>query len=193
MWRTTGPLTVSNASVRGERLGSLIGAVGGLVFIVVNAGGVGSPTGLVIRVVGVVAFLAVVWLSVFQPSVRTGPAGPAPGPRAMRVYWICVAAEVVGFFVGAQVINRVFDRPDLVVVWVVLVVGAHFVPFAAAFNAPVFLVLGWTMIGLAVVGGVLAVVVDPVLAPWTAILAGVALLGFAATNGLRRRVAISDR
>ncbi|MFD1049576.1 FAD-dependent oxidoreductase, partial [Kibdelosporangium lantanae] len=52
---------------------------------------------------------------------------------AMRVYWTCVVAEVVGFFVGAQVITRVFDRPDLVVVWVVLVVGAHFVPFAAAF------------------------------------------------------------
>ncbi|GAB3881390.1 hypothetical protein GCM10029964_037380 [Kibdelosporangium lantanae] len=117
----------------------------------------------------------------------------AARPRAMRVYWTCVVAEVVGFFVGAQVITRVFDRPDLVVVWVVLVVGAHFVPFAAAFHAPVFLVLGWTMIGLAVVGGVLAVVVDPVLAPWTAILAGVALLGFALAGGVRRRVAMSDR
>jgi hypothetical protein len=179
--------------VRGERLGSLIGAVGGLVFIVVNAGGVDSPTGLVVRIVGVVAFLAVVWLSVFRPSARAGSVGPAPTAKAMRVYWICVTAEVVGFFVGNQVLVRVFDRPDLVVVWVVLVVGAHFVPFAAAFHAPTFLVLGWTMIGLAVVGGVLTVVVDPVLAPWTAILAGAVLLGFAATSGLRRRVAISDR
>src|SRR3954469_11642390 len=33
--------------------------------IVVNPGGVGSPTGLVVRIVGVVAFLVVVWLSVF--------------------------------------------------------------------------------------------------------------------------------
>jgi hypothetical protein len=111
----------------------------------------------------------------------------------MRVYWICVAAEVVGFFVGNQVLVRVFDRPDLVVVWVVLVVGAHFVPFAAAFHAPTLLVLDWTMIGLTVLGGELTVVVDPVLAPWTAILAGVGLLGLRRANGLRRRVAISDR
>ncbi|MFD1047860.1 hypothetical protein ACFQ1S_21125 [Kibdelosporangium lantanae] len=37
--------------MRGERLGSLIGAVGGLVFIVVNAGELANPTGLVVRVV----------------------------------------------------------------------------------------------------------------------------------------------
>ena len=62
--------------------------------------------------------------------------------------------------------------------WVVAVVGAHFLPFARAFHAPVFTPLAWTLIGLAVVGTVASIVVSPLAAAWTAVLAGVALLAF---------------
>lgn len=57
-------------------------------------------------------------------------APPRPRPGALRTYLLCVAAEVVAIPVGALVI-RALDRPsDLIVVWVVFVVGVHFLPFA---------------------------------------------------------------
>jgi hypothetical protein len=131
-----------------------------------------------VRVLGVVAFLAALWLVWSRP----GRAGDEvrPDRRAMRVYWLCVGAEVVSIPIGANVINRVFHRPELVILWVVAVVGAHFLPFAAAFRAPVFTPLGWMLIGIAAAGTVLSLAVDEVAAAWTGILAGVVLLGFAA-------------
>lgn len=46
----------------GQRLGSLIVAVGGLLFVLVNAGSLGAMVSAVLRVVAVVAFGAVVTL-----------------------------------------------------------------------------------------------------------------------------------
>ena len=71
---------------------------------------------------------------------------------------------------------------ELVVVWVVFVVGLHFLPFARAFGLPVFDLLAWTLIALAVVGGVLTVTADAVAGRWTAVAAGFVLLGFAAAG-----------
>jgi hypothetical protein len=166
----------------GARIGAVVGSVGGLVFILVNAGGLPGSAAQVVRVIGVAAFFAARWLQ--RP--RSGEAGVAtrPGRRAMRVYWLCVAAEVISIPVGANIITRVFDRPELVVLWVVAVVGAHFLPFAAAFKAPVFAPLGWILIGLAAAGVVVSLAVDDVAAAWTGVVAGVVLLGFA-TFGTR--------
>lgn len=105
----------------------------------------------------------------------------------MRTYWLAVLAEVLAIPLGAQVINRVFDQPKLVVLWVVAVVGMHFLPFARAFCAPVFIPLSWTLIGLAAAGAALTVGVDTGFAAATAVLAGVVLLAFAATAGVSRR------
>ncbi|WP_375426642.1 hypothetical protein [uncultured Friedmanniella sp.] len=41
----------------GQRLGSLIGAIGGLLFVQLNAGGLGRPVGTVVRVAGVAVFV----------------------------------------------------------------------------------------------------------------------------------------
>ena len=134
----------------GARLGAVVGSVGGLIFILVNAGGLPDPAAWVVRVAGIAAFLASLWLQ----RTRSGGAddGTRPDRRAMRVYWLCVAAEVISIPIGANVISRGFDRPELVVLWVVAVVGAHFLPFAAVFRAPVFTPLGWILIGLAAAG-----------------------------------------
>lgn len=176
----------------GERIGALIGSIGGLVFIVVNAGQLPEPTGLVVRLAGVAAFLVVVWFGVIRPGA--GPASASrPSRQAMRVYWICVLAEVISIPVGANVINRVFHRPDLVVLWVVAVVGAHFIPFAKAFHAPVFTWLSWTLIALAALGALAGVTVSPQAAPWTAVLAGVALLAFGLFGSRIRRPSGQDQ
>ena len=168
---------VSNTPVAGRSIGSLIGSIAGLVFIVANAGQLGQPTALVVRAVGVVAFLVVLWLAVLRRSARASASG-RPERRAMRVYWTCVLAEVIAIPVGVQVVSRGFGRADLGAVWVVFVVGVHFLPFASAFRAPLFRWLGRTMIVLAVLGGGVAVLADAAAAPWTAVLAGVVLLGF---------------
>ncbi|WP_344484087.1 hypothetical protein [Glycomyces endophyticus] len=169
----------------GPKLGSMIGAVGGLVFILVNAGGLPGPLPLIVRIAGVIAFALVLWTVLRRPGVG----GEPPSRSAMRTYWICVAAEVVAIPLGASVINNVFEQPDLTVCWVVLVVGAHFLPFARAFDAPVFTSLGWVLIGLAVAGGALALATGAVAAAATAVLAGAALFLFSAFGGRVREPA----
>ncbi|GAA2285810.1 hypothetical protein GCM10009853_046020 [Glycomyces scopariae] len=166
----------------GQKLGALIGAIGGLVFILVNAGGLPGPLPLILRIAGVAAFALVLW----AVSRRPGPGGEPPSRKAMRTYWICVAAMVVAIPVGAALINNVLERPELTVCWVVLIVGAHFLPFARAFDAPVFTQLGWALIGLAVVGGAVTLATSGVAAAGTAVLAGVVLLLFSAFGGRPR-------
>lgn len=172
--------------MRGERIGAMIGSIGGLVFVLINAGELSAPVSTVARVVGVLAFAAVVWFAVIRPSGAQGPAEP-PSRQAIRVYGTSVTAMALGIPVGAGVINNVLHQPALTVPWVVLLVGAHFLPFAGAFKAPVFARLGWTMIGLAVAGGVLALTVTPAASPWTGVLGGLALLGFSAAGSQQAR------
>ncbi|MQM24530.1 hypothetical protein [Glycomyces albidus] len=167
--------------MQGERIGAMIGAVGGLVFILVNAGGLPGPLPVHARIAGAAAFALVLWLVLRRPPA----AGEPPSRSALRTYWICVAAEVVAIPLGASVINNVLEQPDLTVCWVVLVVGAHFLPFARAFAAPVFTPLGWILVGLAVAGGALTLATSAVAAAATAVLAGAVLLGFSALGGRR--------
>jgi hypothetical protein len=166
------------------RTGALIGAIGGVLFVVLNAGALGSPTSIVLRVVGVAAFALVLWWSVLRPSA--GRPGPRPEPSALRTYLLCVVGEVVAIPLGAQVLVRVVGRPELVLPWVVLVLGVHFLPFARTFRVPLFATLAWTLVAIGLLGGVLAVLVGPVLAATAGVLAGFVLLAFAYASGFRR-------
>lgn len=162
----------------GIRTGSMVGAVAGLVFVLVNAGPLPGTT--LLRGLGVLGFLVCL-----VAIVRSTATAPPPTPGALRVYGFCVLGEVIAIPVGANLLGRVLDEPDLVLCWVVLVVGVHFVPFATAFTAPLFRALGWALVAIALVGGVcvLAGVEDAQL--WTALVAGFVLLG-AAGQGVRR-------
>jgi hypothetical protein len=157
-------------------IGSVIGAVAGLVFVLANAGDL--PAAAVIRIAGLVAFVLVLVLLLRGPVAEP----PRPSPAALRTYGLCVVGEVVAIPVGALVIRALGGPSELVVVWVVFVVGLHFLPFARAFGLPVFDLLAWTLIALAVVGGVLTVTADAVAGRWTAVAAGFVLLGFAAAG-----------
>ena len=167
----------------GPRTGSLVGAIGGVLFVLLNAGSAGGPAGVVLRVAGVAGFAFVLWFSVLRPAARRP--GPAPAPRALRTYLVCVAGEVVAIPLGAQVLTRLADRPGLVLPWVVVVVGIHFVPFAHAFGVRLFAVLGGTLVAVGVLGGALALAVDPRAAALSGVVAGFVLLAFAAAGGTR--------
>ena len=169
--------------MRGPRLGSLIGAIAGLVFVLVNAGAFDTPVDVVLRVLGVAVFAVVAWYGVLRRAA--GRPGPEPSRGALRTYLICVAGEVVAIPLGAQLLVRVLDRPQLTPVWVVLVVGVHFLPFARAFRVPLFRALGWSLVALALLGGALALTLTPLAVPAAAVAAGFVLLAFAALGATR--------
>ena len=175
----------------GQRLGSFIGAVGGLLFMLLNAGPLPHPWSLVIRLVGIASFSGVVWFSVFR--ARAWPADPAPPARAIRIYWGCVVAEVVAIPVGSQVLLHGLHQPVLTPVWVVFVVGVHFLPFARAFRVPLFAALAAALIAVSLLGGLVTLRVGPLGAAWTGVAAGVLLLAFAVTGALRQRRLLPDR
>lgn len=169
----------------GQRLGSTIGATGGVTFVLVNAGSLSDIASVVLRIVGIASFGLVVWYAVIR--TRNWPAGPLPSAPAMRMYWACVAAEVLAIVLGAQVLIRVLGEPDLILDWVVLVVGLHFLPFAQAFRLPIFTVLGALLIAVALVGGLVTITVSPTGSTWAGVTAGFLLLTFAALGPVQRK------
>lgn len=160
----------------GQKVGPWIGVVGGLIFVVANAGGLPDQWPVVLRIVGVVVSAVVAIAIVRAPVLESEP----PTRRAIRIYGWCVTAMVIAIPVGATLLNGPLDMPELTVVWVVGVVGAHFWPFAAAFDEPVFRPLALTLMAVAIVGGVVTVLAGESAAAATAVIAGFVLLAFAA-------------
>lgn len=157
------------------RLGSIIGLIGATVFVLVNRGalpGAWSTVALVTYVVAVAFYLWAVWL---RPA-STLPAGQTPHPRAGLVYLASVAGMLLIFFIGRQVLASV-DREPLMPALVAFGVGLHFVPFAAAFRAPVFRTLGWLLAGIGLVGLVIGWLgAEAVAAATAAVTAGIVML-----------------
>lgn len=139
-----------------ERIGVLIGATFGLVFVLVNSGSLPSGVSLFLRAA---AMLALVGLAGFL-FVRLAPAGggvsPSGGVGFSRGYWWVVIAEVVAIWAGIMVIGRVFDAPHANVAWISLVVGVHFFGLAIVWKLPVFHWLGAALAACGVVGLTLA-------------------------------------
>lgn len=69
--------------------------------------------------------------------VRRIPARPtlATDPRARKVYWVAVIAEVVLILLGMFVLAQT-GLPMYASTWTLFVVGVHFLPFVGPFNAP---------------------------------------------------------
>ncbi len=166
-----------------DRLGAVVGAVFGLVFVLVNSGAAGAPWATVLRVLGALVFVAVLWHQ-RRYSASSGPAGTRPG--ALRTYWTSVVLEVVALVAGTAILSRT-GHGEYGVAWVALVVGVHFLPFASAFDLPSFRWLGASLIALGVAGTALGVAGLGAVAP--ALVAGVGsgfvLMGFASVRFVR--------
>lgn len=157
-------------------IGSVFAAIGGLAFVLLNANEV--PGALVWQALAVIAFAAIIWFVVIRgPKI----ANATPGRAAIRTYGFAVLGMVAAILVGARLLNGVFDRPTAVLPWVVLVVGAHFLPFAGAFELPIFrpVAIALMIIGLA---GLVATwgSDNTAAAGWTGVAAGFVLLLFGA-------------
>ncbi|GGM14002.1 hypothetical protein [Deinococcus aerophilus] len=177
--------------MRGKRIGALIGALGGLLFVLINTGAFPVQFAVPVRGLGTLAFVFVLWRTVLRPPPQTIAETP-PSPTARRVYWNCVLAGALSIPIGANLLNRVLPLPQLTVLWVIFVVGARFLPFTRAFAAPVFKPLAWVLMGLAATGAALTLTVWPAAPGSIAVLAGFALLGFSASGTVKRSGLLLD-
>jgi hypothetical protein len=159
-----------------EKLGSLIGAAFGLVFVLVNTGPLPTALAVALPVIAVVAFVAVL-LAVRRPGEATGrPATDGFG----RGYWLVVAAEVVGIAAGLVLLNGPLDAPQAAVAWVAFVVGAHFFGLAVIWKQAFFHWLGAAILACGLIGLLLAAAgaSDATIDLTAGVLPGGLLLGF---------------
>lgn len=167
-------------------VGHLVGAFFGALFVVLNAGLLGT-VGHVVAAVVAIAAVAVVILAYLRVRRSTGSTGMFEMTRSYRVV---VGVEVVALVVGIAVLGRF--APQLNVPWIVLVVGLHFLAFARWWpdGAGVFAVLGAAMVVLALAGGVVGVLGGPDSAPVaqfvSGFLTGVGMLLGLAVPAVRR-------
>lgn len=172
---------------RGALTGGLVGAVFGLVFVLVNSGGLGTWT-TVLRVAGVVVALLVVADLVRRLGPAAGGSDRASTPASSpwgRGYRLVVLAEAVALFGGVQVVVRLLDAPRYAIAWVCFVVGVHFVALGALWRVTRFQVLAAVLVALSFA----AVLVgasggsDAAVRLVAGVGAGVVLLAFAASSG----------
>lgn len=139
--------------MRGQQLGSMIAAVFGLIYVLVNTGPLPTGVALPLRVLAGIGFLAVL-VSAYRPRTAGTPAPEGTGFG--RAYWLVVAAEVIALFAGLAVVNGPLDAPQAGVAWVSTVVGVHFFALAVVFRDRFFHGLGAAVTLCGLVGLVLA-------------------------------------
>lgn len=163
----------------GQRIGSLIAAAFGLIYVLVNAGPLPAAWTLTLRVLAAVAFGAVL-----VAALRVGVPARGRGGQEQRVfgrgYWLVVAAEFIALYLGTRVLSGPLDAPEAGVAWVSLVVGVHFLALAVVFGQRFFHWLGGVIAACGVIGLVLAATgaVDATIALVGGVLPGAVLLGF---------------
>ncbi len=132
-----------------RRWGSLIGLIGGLVFIGSYSSVLGAAVSTVAWAAGVVLVLAALSAHYVWP-VALGPMA-RPSRSALATYVACVAGELALISLGSRALTAAGDgelRPGLIAA----VVGLHFIPFAWAFNERMFFWLGGLVCGLGATG-----------------------------------------
>lgn len=132
-----------------RRWGSLIGLIGGLVFI----GSYSSVLGAAVSTVAWVAGVALVLGALFAHYVRPLSLGPLtrPRPLALATYGACIAGELALIALGSRALTAV-GHADLRPGLIAAVVGLHFIPFAWAFGERMFFWLGGLLLVLGAVG-----------------------------------------
>ena len=173
--------------IRGQRTGSLIGGVFGLIYVLVNAGPLPMAASLTLRIVGGAA-LAAVLVALYRGGQRdvresgTDVTGSSSGNEGFGpAYWLVVAAEIVALAAGLAVLNGPLDAPQAAVGWVSFVVGVHFFALAVVFDLPLFHRIGAAITACGVAGLTLSATgsSDAPIAVVSGILPGAILLAFA--------------
>lgn len=166
----------------------LIGAVFGLVYVVVNAGSLSSAVALPLRILAVIAFVGLV------VALRRRPGKEGSGVQFGRGYRLVVLGEVVAAVVGYVVIATAFDAKYAPLAWITTVVGVHFVLLAVVWREAFFHLLGGLLAACGVVGLILAAIghgSDAAIPVVAAVAPGLILLTSSYRVPLLRRTAVS--
>ena len=125
----------------GQRLGSLIAGIFGLIYVEVNAGSLPEPWRMALRAAAGVAFAGLIVLLALARGTHA-PADPGAQRGFGRPYWLVVAGEAAAIPAGAALLNGPAGLPHAVVGWVSVVVGVHFVVLAAIWRLRPYHLLG---------------------------------------------------
>ena len=167
----------------GQRVGSFVAAVFGLVYVWVNSAPLTPQVAWPLRALALAVFVAIM-VALFTRLKHPAPADeddPEDDPTVYtRSFWLITAGEVIALFGGLALVDRVWHHPEAGVAWVSVVVGAHFLPLGTLFRQPFFYVLGVAIAACGLTGLVLAVVGAPAAAIATVggVVPGALLLGF---------------
>lgn len=153
--------------------GSIVGAVGGSVFVHANRGGLSGSWPLIALLAWAVAVTVYV-VAVFV--MRRHFPRPEPVQRSAGLVYL---ASCLGMFaliaIGGRALAAAEAEQALPAV-IVIAVGLHFLPFARSFNAALFWRLGLTMTVLGLIGLILGLAWTPVAAMAIAVLTGLVML-----------------
>lgn len=159
--------------------GTTIGAVGASVFVLVNRGELPGPWPTVALLAWALALAAYIWFVLVAPR-DFGPMAPV-GARSGLVYLASVVGMLLLIRVGTGLLDARGDS-DLRPAVIVVAVGLHFLPFAAAFHTPMFIRLGALMTSMGALGLALGSLADPRWAAAAAVLTGVVMLAVIAAD-----------
>ena len=162
--------------------GTTVGAAGATVFVLANRDELPDPWPTVAVIVYAAALIAYAWFVFVTP--RTFDEVRPVAPRAGLVYLGSVVGMLVLIRLGTVLLDRggaTELRPALIVV----AVGLHFLPFASAFNTPMFKVLGSVMVVLGAAGLAMGWIGDDQAADAAAVTSGVVMLAVIAMDAAR--------
>lgn len=170
--------------------GTLIGASGGTVFVFANTDALDEPWSVIAAGACAIALLAYVWF-VFLVQRRFGPVVPVR-PAAGLVYLGSVLAMLAGIRIGSVLLEAA-DRTSLRPAVIVVAVGLHFLPFAAAFHTRLFVQLGSAIVPIGGLGLALGWVWREEAAAWAAVIAGLVMITMIAAAAAFARVSRGDQ
>lgn len=131
-----------------DKLGSVVAATFGLVFVVVNGGPLPRRLSLGLGVGAAVALLGVLFAVRRRPDC--GPTTERPSAGLSRGFWLVVAVEALAIVEGLALLRGPLHAAHAAVAWVSLVVGAHFFALAVLWKDVVF---HWLGAGVSASGG----------------------------------------
>ena len=162
--------------------GTIIGAIGASVFVWSNRDVLPEPWPLIAVVAWAVALLGY-FMCVFALPRAFGEVGHV-GAGAGFIYLASVAGMLLVNGFGTLLLENA-DLGALVPALIVMSVGLHFLPFAAAFHTPMFTPLGLLMAAVGVIGLVLGWQWDERAAGGAAVFTGVMMLTIIAVDAWR--------
>lgn len=163
-------------------IGALVGTILGTVFVLVNRQVLPGGWQLAALFAWAVALIPIIVLVLLRPV----PELPGPRRSSLLVYGASVLA-MLALFPVSRFLLASWGHVELLPAAIAMAVGLHFIPFAWAFRARIYLILGLAMTVIGAAGLVIGALGGGAMAAGAAaVLAGLVMMASVALGGLRR-------